>query len=76
MDLLKHYKDELVISVDLRSKLERNEDFGDIRNLISPLSLNDEHLDKLRYLRELIKLDVERANNVSLVIYVQLKSSD
>lgn len=62
-----------MINVERTSKQLNKVTFPDWRNLIKPLSLKLEHLDKFKFFKENRYVEVAKAFKVSLVMSVQLK---
>jgi hypothetical protein len=58
------YKEELVINVERRSRLNNNDAFEDIKNFIKPLSLKLLHFDRFKFLREVINCELDSFNKV------------
>lgn len=64
LDLAKDSSEELVISVERRSRVVRRDALADVNSLIKPLSLKVLHLERLRVRRGVINCEVEIALRV------------
>lgn len=62
-----------MIKVDLRSNICTGITFVEFKNFTNPLSLNNVHFERSIVLNDVINWEVDKANNVSFVISVQLK---
>jgi hypothetical protein len=58
------YKEEFVINVERRSRLNNNDALEDIKNFINPLSLKLLHFDRFKFLNEVINCELDSFNKV------------
>jgi hypothetical protein len=64
LDLARDSREELVISVERRSRVVRREALGEVSSLIRPLSLKVLHFERLRVRRGVMSWEVEIALRV------------